>query len=481
MTYILLLGFLFSIFFIESSESCSSSSSTELSTYQTCNFILETKEEALDLIEDELDRIITIKDNLITQNIDDQKRQVHRSKINSYIKKLKKIAALIQEQKFTLAIDTLKKLSAFYADEVDLTNIKLKLQNILDTFSKQISLDASKNGHYLPKELSNLAASYSNIFTCFEPSNAFETSTDICSEIVLLANKDNWLIYENNQGIVIFDLIENKIIKELRVGLVRSMDYDPTHNILVYTSYNNLVLYDCNKWQIIVDEKIKTSSSSIGADGYFRDYPNTSSYPSVVKFSKDFKELYVAMVNFNFNSIHVYTNSLDAPLKNYSSYGYYDANILSLDGFDRKLPLYASYKNQRVIIHYTHDMLVHNVTLTNAGIDVYKFSSDQKYFATCEHDKIMIWHTSNYRILGIAAELPHEGFINSIAFSPDGKWFASATEIDKNIKIWNTTNWKCIQTLDLHKNEVYSVVFSQDSKKLVSCSDNLTIMWQLNE
>jgi WD40 repeat protein len=59
--------------------------------------------------------------------------------------------------------------------------------------------------------------------------------------------------------------------------------------------------------------------------------------------------------------------------------------------------------------------------------------------------------------------------VNSVAFSNDGKLFASAG-LNKTIKIWSFESYKEVKTLLGHNNYVSSVSFSADSKYLASGS-----------
>jgi WD40 repeat protein len=73
----------------------------------------------------------------------------------------------------------------------------------------------------------------------------------------------------------------------------------------------------------------------------------------------------------------------------------------------------------------------------------------------------------------------HSDYINSVAFSPDGKYLASGSK-DKTIKLWNVQSQKQVITLQDDSLCVYSVAFSPDGKYLASGSLDKTVkLWSM--
>ncbi len=61
----------------------------------------------------------------------------------------------------------------------------------------------------------------------------------------------------------------------------------------------------------------------------------------------------------------------------------------------------------------------------------------------------------------------HLRYVNSVAFSPDGKVIASASR-DRAVRLWDAVTGAALQTLEGHLDCVNSVAFSPDGKVVAS-------------
>jgi len=118
------------------------------------------------------------------------------------------------------------------------------------------------------------------------------------------------------------------------------------------------------------------------------------------------------------------------------------------------------------------------VELHHRSINSVAFSPDGKMLASASDDQtIRLWDMASGES---RRELKgHIGAVNSVAFSPDGKMLASASD-DQTIRQWDVASGESRRELKGQTYIVWSVAFSPDGKMLASASDDETIrLWDV--
>jgi WD40 repeat protein len=105
------------------------------------------------------------------------------------------------------------------------------------------------------------------------------------------------------------------------------------------------------------------------------------------------------------------------------------------------------------------------------------FSPDGKHILTGSADSTaQLWDLKGNMIQGFKG---HSGEVYSVAFSPDGQWILTGSE-DSTARLWNLKG-TMIREFKGHSGEVYSVAFSPDGKMVLTGSeDNTARLWNLN-
>ncbi len=113
----------------------------------------------------------------------------------------------------------------------------------------------------------------------------------------------------------------------------------------------------------------------------------------------------------------------------------------------------------------------------NASVNTVVFSPDGKYVATASRDKTArLWNASAGKQILV---LNHDGRVKKVVFSSDGKYVATRSA-DNTAHLWNASTGKQILVMN-HDDGVSNVVFSPDGKYVATASAGKTArLWICN-
>jgi len=116
---------------------------------------------------------------------------------------------------------------------------------------------------------------------------------------------------------------------------------------------------------------------------------------------------------------------------------------------------------------------------TLAGSDPIAFSPDGRTLATASQDghAILLWNSSNGTLLYTFAT-HHQ--ISALVYSPDGHTLASSSQEDHSITLWDAAHGTILRTLAGHTAGIVSLTYTRDGSLLASGSLDHTIkLWDV--
>jgi WD40 repeat protein len=151
-----------------------------------------------------------------------------------------------------------------------------------------------------------------------------------------------------------------------------------------------------------------------------------------------------------------------------------DSRLLATAGIHRSLQLWdvPSWKEVRSLVG------------SNPHPNTAAFSPDGRWLASAagqaqgSSGEIMIWDLATGK--QSTAYLGHADRVYTVAYSPDGRQLASASQ-DSTVKVWDVANGDTVWTLTGHGSEVNCVAFSPDGRRLASAGNDRTVrLWDLS-
>jgi hypothetical protein len=116
-------------------------------------------------------------------------------------------------------------------------------------------------------------------------------------------------------------------------------------------------------------------------------------------------------------------------------------------------------------------------------VNALAFSPDGRWLATAAGEpsrsgQIKVWATDSGSLVREFVK-PHKDTVLALDFSNDGKWLASGSS-DRAVRVWETQTGKMYRNLEAHSSQVLAVSLRNDGRRIASASaDNSVKTWDL--
>jgi WD40 repeat protein len=119
---------------------------------------------------------------------------------------------------------------------------------------------------------------------------------------------------------------------------------------------------------------------------------------------------------------------------------------------------------------------VHNFKIDDSNIRVMQFSPDGKYFVSASSDRITrIWDVNTGQ--EVARLQNYEGDVSLVKFSPDNQQIATASSSDTVVRIWDVKTGEEVAKIPGHSGKMILLQFSLDSQRLFTASRQTIGVW----
>ncbi len=155
------------------------------------------------------------------------------------------------------------------------------------------------------------------------------------------------------------------------------------------------------------------------------------------------------------------------------------SQIQTIDISQDSLLLVSGGKDSSIVIwDFINQVKLKTLTFQGSIVTSIKISPDNKFLVSGGIDKMCIYDIKNDKLI---REINNNSITTCVAFSPDGKTFATSNP-DKSINIFEVETGKLLTKLKGHKSWVRSLTFSNDETKLISCGDDSKIIsWDVSD